>query len=204
MPRPRTLTQDRLVAAAHAVVDREGLAGLSMRAVAKELGMSTMGLYRYVADRETLERLLVESLLDAVDTAPPPDDTPWRERVEEMVRRLRVAVSARPAVLPLTVTHRHHSPGVLRWSETVLAILDEAGFDGTRRVIALRALLGYVIGALQLEHLGPLAGPGTTTIAALPPADFPHLADTARHARDVTPDAEFFGGLAILLRGLAS
>ncbi|TDC78423.1 TetR/AcrR family transcriptional regulator [Streptomyces hainanensis] len=203
MPRPRSLTHDQLVAAALAVIDREGLAGLSMRAVAKELGVSTMGLYRYVDDRDELERLVVESVLGAVDTTPPPADAPWQERVATMVRRLRDAVGARPGVIPLTVTHRHRSPGVLRWSETVLGILDDAGFAGARRVVALRALLGYLIGALQLEHLGPLSGAGTATLAALPSADFPHLADTAHHAHEVGADEEFHGGLDILLRGLA-
>ncbi|MEW2304209.1 TetR/AcrR family transcriptional regulator [Streptomyces sp. NPDC006655] len=203
MPRPRSLTPDQLASAALTVLDRDGLAGLSMRTVAEELRMSTMGLYRYVADREELERLVVEFVLGTVDTEPPPPDMSWQERIETLVRRLRDAVNAHPAVVPLTVTHRHRSHGVLCWSEAVLAVLVEAGFDGTPRVIALRALLGYVIGAIQLEHLGPLAGEGTVAISALPPTEFPRLAETAHHARDVTADQEFFGGLAALMRGLS-
>ncbi|MEU5023367.1 TetR/AcrR family transcriptional regulator [Streptomyces milbemycinicus] len=202
MPRPRSLTHDQLASAALAVIDRDGLAGLSMRAVAKELGMSTMGLYRYVDEREELERLVVEFVLGAVDTEPPPPEAPWGERIEIMVRRLRDTLSAHPAVVPLTVAHRHRSPGVLRWSETVLAILIEAGFEGERRVVALRSLLAYVIGALQLAHLGPLSGDGTVAISALRPTEFPHMAETARQARNVGADDEFFGGLAALMRGL--
>jgi hypothetical protein len=118
------------------------------------------------------------------------------------VRRLREAVSAHPAVVPLTITHRHRSRGVLRWSEAVLTVLAEAGFDGAQRVIALRALLSYVIGAIQLEHLGPLSGEGTVAISALPPTEFPRMAETAHHARHVPADQEFFGGLAALVRGL--
>ncbi|WP_336317902.1 TetR/AcrR family transcriptional regulator [Streptomyces lavendofoliae] len=202
MPRPRSLTPRRLASAALAVIDREGLAGLSMRAVAQELGLSTMALYRYVDDREELERLVVDLVLDDVDTTPPAARAPWHERIETMVRRLRDAMSAHPATLPLTLVHRHHSPAGLRWSETVLAILTEAGFTGERRVVALRGLLGYVIGAIQLEHLGPMSGAGTTAISALPPGEFPLMAETARHARNVDADQEFFGGLALLLHGL--
>ncbi|RST16535.1 TetR/AcrR family transcriptional regulator [Streptomyces sp. WAC05374] len=202
MPRPRSLTHDQLASAALAVIDREGVAGLSMRAVAQELGTSTMALYRYVDDREQLEGLVVELVLGAVDSAPPPANAPWPDRIEAMVRRLRDAVSAHPAVVPLTVTHRHRSRAGLRWSEAVLAILTEAGFEGERRVIALRGLLGYVIGAIQLEHLGPLSGEGTVAISALPPGEFPYMAETARHARGVSRDEEFLGGLAVLLRGL--
>ncbi|MFC8914955.1 TetR/AcrR family transcriptional regulator [Streptomyces sp. NPDC057116] len=202
MPRPRSLTHDQLASAALAVIDREGVAGLSMRAVAQELGTSTMALYRYVDDREQLEGLVVELVLGAVDSTPPPANAPWPDRIEAMVRRLRDAVSAHPAVVPLTVTHRHRSRAGLRWSEAVLAVLAEAGFEGERRVIALRGLLGYVIGAIQLEHLGPLSGEGTVALSALPPGEFPYMAETARHARGVSPDEEFLGGLAVLLRGL--
>jgi AcrR family transcriptional regulator len=202
MPRPRSLSHDRLAAAALAVLDRDGLAGLSMRTVARELGMSTMALYRYVKDREELELLVVEFVLAAVDTAPPPAGLPWRERIEILVRRMRDTLSAHPSVVALTVAHRHHSLGVLRWSETVLTVLAGAGFEGERRVVALRGLVAYVNGALQLEHLGALSGEGTRAISALPADEFPLMADTARHAGQVDAEREFFGGLAVLLRGL--
>ncbi|MET9390319.1 TetR/AcrR family transcriptional regulator [Streptomyces sp. NPDC006624] len=204
MPRPRSLSHDRLASAALAVIDRDGLAGLSMRSVAKELGMSTMALYRYVEDREELERLVVDLVLGTVDTEPPGPGTPWPERIEVLVRRMRDAMAAHPAIVPLTVAHRHRSLAGLRWSESVLGVLTEAGFDGERRVVALRGLLGYVIGAIQLEHLGPLSGEGTVAISELPPDAFPHMAETARHARKVSADREFLGGLALLLRGLGA
>jgi AcrR family transcriptional regulator len=204
MPRPRSLTPDQLASAALAVIDREGLAGLSMRAVAQELGTSTMGLYRYVSDREELERLVVELVLSTVDIEPPAPGTPWRERLETMARRLRDAVGAHPAAVPLAIAHRHHSLGVLRWSEATLAILVEAGLTGERRVVALRGLLSYVVGAIQLEHLGPLSGPGTISITQLPPDEFPHMIETARHARNVSADNEVLGGRALLLEGLSA
>lgn len=202
MPRPRSHTPDQLAAAALAVIDRDGLPGLSMRAVATELGISPMALYRYVRDREELEALVVALVLSGVDTTPPPPG-PWPGRITVLACRLRDTMSAHPATLPLTLTHRHRSPGGLRWSETVLGVLTEAGIEAEERVLALRALIAYVIGATQLEHLGPLAGPGTTAIAELPPHEFPYMTATARDARSVTPDREFEGGLKLLLRGLA-
>ncbi|WP_377272344.1 TetR/AcrR family transcriptional regulator [Peterkaempfera sp. SMS 1(5)a] len=203
MPRPRSLTHAQLASAALAVIDRDGLAGLSMRAVAKELGMSTMALYRYVDDRDQLEQLVVELVLGEVDTEPPGPEVPWRGRVEIMVGRLRDSVGAHPEIVPLTLTHRHRSPAVLRWSEVVLTILADAGLRGGQQVIALRGLLGYVIGAVQLEHLGSLSAPGTVAISALPPDRFPQLSATAQRARRIGADQEFSGGLDMLLRGMA-
>ncbi|KYG08617.1 transcriptional regulator [Sorangium cellulosum] len=201
MPRPRSLTQPGIAAAALAVIDREGLAALSMRAVAGELGMSTMALYRYVSDREQLERLVVDLVLGAVDVEVPARAA-WTQRVTLLVARMRDTVRAHPSVVPLTLSHRHSSEGVRRFGEALLGVLTEAGFAGAQRVIAFRSLISYVIGALQAEHLGPLAGDGTAQLAALSEEDYPFLSATARDARRVPPEQEFFGGLAIVLRGL--
>ncbi|MFD9728240.1 TetR/AcrR family transcriptional regulator C-terminal domain-containing protein [Streptomyces sp. NPDC059072] len=204
MPRPRSLTPARLAAAALAVIDRDGLTGLSMRAVAAELGISTMALYRYVQDRGELEALVVELVLSAVDSTPPAPGRPWQDRIAELVARLRGAVAAHPAVLPLVLTHRHRSSSVMGWGETLLGVLTEAGIGPEERIVALRALLAYVIGAVQQEHLGALSGAGTAAIAELPPERFPYLTEAARGAPALTPDREFDGGLALLLRGLRS
>jgi len=202
VPRPRSLDHAQLASAALDVIDRDGLSGLTMRAVAQQLRMSTMAVYRYVQDRHELEELVLEHVLAGVDTGPPPDSS-WQHRLEIMVDRVRATLGAHPEVIPLTMTHRHRSPAVLRWSETVLGILADAGIHGRPRVIALRCLLSYAIGAIQLELLGPLAGAGTMTLTELAPADFPHLSQTARDAQHVDPDAEFREGLALVLAGLS-
>ena len=202
MPRPKSLTTAGLADAAIAVIDRDGLPALSMRSVATELGLSTMALYRYVRDRDELELMVVEGVLRPLDTTPPPADSPWPERIATMADRVRVTVGRHPGVVPLLLRHRQDSITTLRWSEAVLTILTEAGWTETGRAIALRALISYLNGAIQLEHLGALAGSGTATIAALPVAEFPLLAATAKVARQVSPAAEFTGGLRILLAGL--
>jgi AcrR family transcriptional regulator len=201
MPRPRSLTTEAIAAAALAVIDRDGLPALSMRTVAAELGMKPMSLYRYVSDRAELERLIVDLLLSEVDVEPP--DGPWTEQVAELVVRVRKAVAAHPEAVPLTLTHRHAAPNQLRWAESALRVLTGAGFSGEARVIALRSLLAYVTGSIQLEHLGPLSGPGTAVIATLPQADHPLLRETAAAAHGIPADEEFRLGLDVLLRGLA-
>jgi hypothetical protein len=102
------------------------------------------------------------------------------------------------------MVHRQSSVHSLRWAESTLAVLTGAGFDGARRVIALRAILAYLTGAIQLAHLGPLAGAGTDAIAALPPDEFPLMSAVAQGARRMPADAEFRGGLDALLAGLSA
>ncbi|NUT46617.1 MAG: TetR family transcriptional regulator [Saccharothrix sp.] len=199
MPRPKSLTPAALATATLAVLDREGLAALSMRAVATELGMGTMSLYRYVADRDELEALVVEHLMSGVDTVPP--KALWDKQIAVLVERVRTAIAAHPAAVPLTMAHRHRCPSLLRWSEAVLAVLTRAGFTGEPRVIALRALIAYLIGATEIEHRSPLAGLGTDTMSGMV-EDYPLLAETAATARTITPDIEFRRGLDVVLSGL--
>lgn len=201
MPRPRSLEPTQLAAAALAVIDREGLAALSMRSVASELGRGTMSAYRYVDGREQLERLVVDHVLSAVDFEVPRQQR-WDEQLMSIAQRIRRAVAAHPSIVPLLLIHRHDSAPIRRSGEVMLGILSDAGFRGEERVVAFRALLSYIIGALQVEHHGPLSGAGTDALAALPPARYPHLAETAHQARSVSVEREFGAGLAIVLRGM--
>jgi len=196
VPRPRSLTTERLAAATLAVIDRDGLDALTMRAVAKELGMATMSLYRYVTDKEELEVLVVDHVLSGVNLTVPPGD--WRERLTEVLTRMRKAVGEHSAAVPLLLRHRHSVPASLVQLEAMLAILTDAGFTGERRAIAQRTIVAFVFGMLQNEHYGPLAGTGTAAMAAQ--EQFPLLAETAAVAREMTD--EFHKGLEIVLRGL--
>jgi AcrR family transcriptional regulator len=200
VPRPRSLTTERLATATLAVIDRDGLDALTMRAVAKELGMATMSLYRYVTDKDELEVLVVDHVLAGVDLAVPPGD--WRDRITELVSRIRDAVIRHSATVPLLLRHRHSVPASLVQIEAMLAVLTDAGFTGERRVIAQRTIVAYVFGMLQNEHYSPLVGAGTVAMATQ--EQFPLLAETAAVARKVAGDTEFHKGLEVVLRGLVA
>lgn len=201
MPRPRSLSVQHLAKVSLALIDREGLAALSMRSVAAELGMTAMSLYRYIEGREEIERLVVERVLSGVSLAVP-DGAGWNETIVVLFGRIRSAVAAHPAIVPLLLVHRQATGGSRRIGEALLSALAGAGFDGEARVIAFRTLLSYLIGALQVEHLGSLSGAGTKALAALPEAGYPVLSKTAQAAQSVPVEREFMVGLEIVLGGL--
>ncbi|WP_280428467.1 TetR/AcrR family transcriptional regulator [Nocardia brasiliensis] len=201
MPRPRSLTTADLANAALAVLDRDGLSALTMRAVAKELGVATMALYRYVADRAALEVLVVDHIYAAIDTTLPAA-VPWQEALTTLLDRVRAAVAHHPETVPLVLRHRQSSSASLRVIEAMLGVLTHAGFTGPDRVIAQRTLIAFLLGTLQNEHYAALSGRGTATMAALAPETFPLLTATATQAQTLTPDHEYRAGLQILLRGL--
>ncbi|MFZ5782290.1 MAG: TetR/AcrR family transcriptional regulator [Pseudomonadota bacterium] len=201
MPRPRSLTPALLAEAALAVIERDGPAALSMRAVAQELGMGTMSLYRYVQSREQLETMVVDLVLEGVDLDVG-RHRGWTGKATELAVRAHAVATAHPAVTPLLLARRHASGHALRWGEALLGVLAEAGFSGQHRALAFRTIVAYVFGSVQLQYLGPLGGEGTEAIAALPRDAFPLLADTARSARGIPAEAEFLGGLRLVLRGI--
>ncbi|KUI25140.1 transcriptional regulator [Mycobacterium sp. IS-1742] len=198
MPRPRSLSSTQVAEAALALIDDEGLPSLSMRTVARRLGVGTMSLYRYVSDRAQLEELVVNQVLSGLDTGLPRGSA--GRRLAVLAERVRSAAARHPAAVPLLLVHRHRVPASLDWGETVLGVLTDAGVTGRRRVLAFRAVLAYVFGALEVDHYGPLAGEGTRILAQLD--EYPLLRQTATQAADVPPEEEFGRGFEILLRGL--
>lgn len=200
MPRPRSLSPDAIAAAALRVLDRDGYASLSMRGVAGELGMSPMALYRYVHDREELERLVADQVLATL--TPEVNEGPWTEQIAELADQVRVAAGAHPQAVPLLLRHRHAARNSLRWIERTLGVLAAAGFDGTGRVVAQRAIVHYLFGAIQGQQLSALSGEGTAVMAELSLEEFPNLAETAGVAHGMDPDEEFRRGLTSLLEGL--
>jgi len=202
MPRPRSLDQAAIAAAALAVVDRHGLDTLTMRTVAAELGMGTMSLYRYVSGREEVERLIVDRIFLAADARVSPDAS-WQQQVTELSEAIHSAVRTHPAVIPLLLLRFQHSPGAWNWLAALLGTLSRAGFTAPQRVIAIRTLQAYVIGARQSQFLSPIHGAGTDALARLPPGDYPLIVQTAQAASLVTPEQEFRQGLTVVLDGLA-
>lgn len=84
------LTRERLVEAALALVQDEGLEGLSMRALADRLQVKAASLYWHVRDRRELLELLADSILDGV--RPATSRSGWRHAVVDSGDRLAARV----------------------------------------------------------------------------------------------------------------
>ncbi|MGH9279756.1 MAG: TetR/AcrR family transcriptional regulator, partial [Acidimicrobiales bacterium] len=85
---PRALDRASILEAALALVDREGMAALNMRALAQELGVGTMSLYHYVPSKDALLDGIVEALMAEIDI-PSEKEGDWDVRASRMARSLR-------------------------------------------------------------------------------------------------------------------
>jgi AcrR family transcriptional regulator len=206
--RPAKFTREQLQRAALALVDAHGLTGLTMRALASELGTGAMTLYNYVSQREELEVLVVEAVIGEARWTPD-GDLAWHEELEAIAVMLWRSIRTHPHVIPLILTRRSRSPEVLAVAEALLRTLARGGRKGDSLLVAFRAVSALIMGAAQAELAGPLtlrAGESISeTIArfqALPPDRFPHLIEIATAASTSDAETEFRAGLAILVDGL--
>jgi AcrR family transcriptional regulator len=143
-PKP-SLDLDRIARAAGAIADREGLEAVSMQQVARECGVSTMALYRYVPGKAELVALMLDIGLGA---PPPLADLPgdWRTRLEAWAARLRAIFQEHPWSLAATAPPRLMGPNELAWFEVAVSALGDTGLRPDERVQAVIAVLLHVRG----------------------------------------------------------
>src|SRR6266540_2155061 len=148
--RPRSgehdLSRERIVRAAIAIADDEGLGGLSMRRIATELGAATMSLYRHVPNKDELVLLMADAVFGDV---PPPTERPegWRAQLEALARREWAGYREHPWLAPvISMTRPQLLPNGVAHTEWALRALDNLGLDPHTRLHAVVTLLGYVRG----------------------------------------------------------
>lgn len=155
----RWLTRERIVDAAVALADAEGIAAVSMRRVAAELGVATMALYRHVPSKDELVVLMSESVLveDPFPTEPP---LGWRARLDLLARTQWEIFRRHPWLAPaVSVTRPVPSPNTLRHAERAVGSLEGLPFDPPTKLYVHLLLFSFVRGiafnfelTAQAEH----------------------------------------------------
>jgi AcrR family transcriptional regulator len=137
--RGHPLTRDELLDAALAIIDAEGLAALTMRRLAKAVGVEAMSLYHHVPNKETLLDWTVERMRSEMRLpAPMPQD--WPDVLETIFVEYRRVLSAHPNMLPLATrrTERAETSG--------LRYLIEQGISPDDAVELYQSLVAFTVG----------------------------------------------------------
>ncbi len=203
-----TLSRDRIVEAALALLDAEGFEAVTMPSLAKRLGVGTMSLYRHVADKDDLINAVAERVLTGV-AVPDGDPADWEGRVVGYLRALRDAALAHPALSRILAERGLTVGPVFRQLEAVHAVLRAAGFSDLGAVRTFYTFLTYVFGFVVWElprvHHQPAAAYAAAWSEALDrldPSDYPNL-HALRHQLNSTASSEQFEyGLEHLIRSL--
>jgi AcrR family transcriptional regulator len=122
-------TPDDVVQAAMALADVEGLSAVTMNAVAAQLGLTTMAVYRYFPSKETL----IDAIIDAGMGLPPSasrTEGTWREEVTRWAHAKRDMLIARPWLAELPFVAAPHGPNWLLWLEALAKQFARTGLRG--------------------------------------------------------------------------
>jgi len=181
--RRQRLSRERVVGAALAIADADGLGALTIRSLATELGVKPMSVYYHVAGKDDILAALVDIVFGEIELPVPGRD--WRPEMERRADSARAVLARHRWAIGLLESRPDPGPANLRHHDIVLATLRAAGFSPELTAHAYALIDSYVYGfALQeaslpfegRESVGDVAGPIMERMAA---GAYPHLAQMA-------------------------
>ncbi|MEV6573525.1 TetR/AcrR family transcriptional regulator [Streptomyces sp. NPDC051577] len=202
-PRKPLLSRDRIVEAAGALVDAEGLEAVSTRRLAAALGVSGPSLYNHFRTKDEILDAVADAVSARVDLSmfDAEDGRGWRLALHDWAHSYRDALSDHPNIVPVLARGPGRRPAGLRVADAVFGAMTEAGWPPAHAT-RIGALMRYFILG---SAVGSFARGFVDDRAAYDPSDYPHLGQAhllAERQHEVDEGA-FETGLAALLDGLA-
>ncbi|SED08907.1 transcriptional regulator, TetR family [Streptomyces sp. 3213] len=200
-PRKPLLSTDRIVETARMLVDSEGLAAVSTRRLAAELGVSGPSLYNHFRTKDQILEAVADSVSAQVDLSMFEDGRDWRTALHDWAVSYRSALRDHPNIVPVLATGPGRRPAGLRLADAVYGAMVEAGWPPAQAT-SIGALMRYFV---MGSALGSFAGGFVGDASAYDPADYPHLgqAHLLAEQQEKVDERAFEVGLAALLDGLA-
>ncbi|MEV4564765.1 TetR/AcrR family transcriptional regulator C-terminal domain-containing protein [Nonomuraea sp. NPDC049419] len=149
-PRRPRLSRERIVTAAVELLDAEGVAGFSMRALAARLRAGTMSLYEYVRSKEDVLDLALDEAIGEIGE--PPADGPWRDLLTDHLVRSRAVMRRHPWMPALIATRPLLGPNALAGSRAIYGTLAREGLHGPALTAAIGTLSSYLYGFVAAEN----------------------------------------------------
>ncbi|GAA3490357.1 TetR/AcrR family transcriptional regulator [Streptomyces cremeus] len=201
-PRKPLLSRDRIVEAASALVDAEGLEGVSTRRLAAELGVSGPSLYNHFRTKDEILEAVADAVSAKVDLSmfDADDGREWRQALHDWALSYRAALTEHPHIVPVLARGPGRRPAGLRVADAVFGAMVRAGWPPAQATY-IGALMRYFVTG---SALGSFARGFVDDATAYDPADYPHLGQAhllADHQERVDEGA-FETGLRALLDGL--
>jgi len=203
------LTKDLVLRAAIALVDQDGIEALSMRKLGQALGVEAMSLYNHVANKDDILDGIADQVLTQI--ALPAAEADWEAAIWRCATSAHAALAAHPWACTLVMSVPRPLPARLRYMDSVLRCLREAGFSAAAAYHGYHALDSHILGFTLWEAGHAIAS--TDEIADFLPMltsqGYPYLAEhAAQHLagpgdEESEEGDEFEFGLRLIVDGLS-
>jgi AcrR family transcriptional regulator len=211
------LSRERVLDAAIRLADEGGIESLTMRRLARALGVEAMSLYNHVANKGDLVDAMVDLVVSEIDL--PSTTEAWDAAVRKCAISAHEVLLRHPwscSLVMSSASTRVPRNARIRYMEWLLGRLREAGFSPELTYHAYHALDGHILG-FTLWELGHSAAANAmrddkdfadfaaSFVRELRAAEYPYLAEHAEQHLAAAGDdgaSEFEFGLDLILDGL--
>jgi AcrR family transcriptional regulator len=214
MARPRTsrarrkpLSRERVLRAAIELADADGLEALSMRKLARELGVEAMSLYNHVANKDAILDGIVEVV--AAEAELPADGTEWKSAIRQSAIATRDMFVRHPWASGLWMSRQGGGTTRLQRADWLLRTFREAGLSEELTFQAYHVveshILGFTVQQLNFPYQGAeLEERASRFLARFPVDEFPDFAEHVQQHLEPREGDEggFELGLDLILDGL--
>ena len=202
------LSRDRILRAALALADESGIEALTMRKLGRTLGFEAMSLYNHVANKDDV----LDGILDLVleESELPSPAGAWDAAIRSSAISVHEALRRHPWACNVIMAPAHIRPARLRYMDSLLGRLREAGFSAETTYHAYHVLDAHIFGFSLWQTSHTYAASQVTNMAAeldrmIPADEFPYLHEHGRQHLADGPHREvsaFEFGLDFILEGL--
>lgn len=190
---PSGLDRDKIIAVTVRMLDADGLAKLSMRRLAGEIGVTAMSVYWYVDTKDELLELALDSVFGEL-RLPDPEagGADWRDQLRELATAYRELIVSHPWAPSLIGTYLNIGPNSVAFSSTVQKVVRNTGLPLNWQSAALHAVFQFVygVGTVEGQFRKRCADAGMTTDEYFASAmgatrDVPALDEMLRGAEEI-------------------
>ena len=203
------INRDSALVQAVAVADGEGIEAVTMRRLAREMGVEAASLYHHVSGKDEI----LDGLIDivAAEIELPSRTDGWRPAIRQRAHNTRAVLRRHPWAVALMASRTTPGPATLRLLDAGIACFREGGFSVRSAAHAISAVDSYVHGFVLQEVNLPfhdeseLAAMTGAMMDEFPSADFPYLFElTVEHVLQpgYSYGDEFDVGLEVVLDGV--
>jgi len=204
------LSRELILRSTLAIVDSDGLEGLTIRKLAAALGVTPMAIYRHYKNKTEIEDELVDLVVGNYDVTNHEAED-WREWLAQSYLLMRKALCEHPGIIPLLNGAIYQAGNALAVMEKILAVLCRAGLPAERAARLFHTAMAYTIGAVVL--MGHGSGLAATDgddeeqlrqrkarYEVLSRNRYPKVVELAAQIASSSEDTQFLAGLRQIIR----